>query len=965
MTKTLHLVDASGYLFRSYYALPPMRRSDGVAVQGVYGFVGMLMRLVMRKDIDLLGIVFDTSRKSFRQDLYPEYKAHRPPPPPDLIPQFALIREATEAFGLKILAEDGFEADDLIATYAEIGKAEGYQVVIDSSDKDMMQLVCDEVTMHDPLKNKRIGREQVKETFGVYPEKMVSLQALAGDSSDNIPGVPGIGAKTAAMLLETYGSLEGILSNVEDISQKKRRENLKEYQEDARLSYQLSLLRRDVPVQKSLATLERADVNADTLMAFLQQQEFQGYIRKWKQQDLKKAESPVLPNSRIPATAEPSDDPKEADYASIATTDHHYETILTEQALVNWMKKAKATGKIAIDTETTSLDVMEATLVGIALAVGPGDACYIPLCHLGEDVQSPDSKECHQELFPPALSPHESAPSSPHRQLTHRQLTWTQVKDILSPVLADQTILKVGQNLKYDLHILAKMGLDNITPIADTMLMSFVLDAGKEAHGGHSLDFLAKRHLHYQTIAFEEVAGKGAKKITFDLVLLPQATDYAAEDADITLQLYELLKPRLDVSAQNYLYVQIENKLIQVLKRMETAGIRIDKDAMATLGAAFLQKEQALEEQMFKIAGQTFSPGSPKQVREILFQVMGLSPSGKTKKGVETTRVDVLEELAREGHDIAKHLLAWRSFNKLRTTYTEGLLTSMKTGGNSERDRVHTTYVMTGARTGRLSSQAPNLQNIPVRTQEGRNIRKTFIAKEGCQLLALDYNQIELRLFADFSGESSMLQAFSRGEDIHALTASRVFQVALDAVDANMRRQAKAINFGIIYGMSSFGLAQQLSITNTQAKGFITAYFEEFPELKRYQETLLEQARTSGFVATPFGRRLYLGDIHHRNAAVRKHAERQAINAPIQGSAADMIKRAMIAIDHALCQKKLAAQMVLQVHDEIVLEVPSAQTEETALLVAGLMENASKPIYNMKVPLKVDYAVGQNWDEAH
>jgi DNA polymerase-1 len=995
MRETLHLVDASGYLFRSYYALPPMTRSDGVAVQGVYGFVGMLTRLLAREDIGRLGVVFDSKGPGFRRDLYEHYKAHRPPPPPDLVPQFGLVREATQAYGLPLLEEEGFEADDVIATYARLGREAGYHVVIDSSDKDMMQLVSSDVEMFDPLKNRVIDEAEVEVLYGVPPSLMVDLQALTGDSSDNIPGVPGIGVKTASLLLRTYGSLEGVLAGAEGIAQPKRRQQLMEHAEDARLSYRLAKLRDDVAVSVPLEALVFQGRDTSGVEDFLLRQNFRRFLKG--SGSGKKASYGESKKGLFVSDVE---DKSEA-LLREDSVERCYDLVVEESELLKWVEKARKAGVVAIDTETTSLSTEsfmtgEGELVGVSLSVGAGEACYIPVGHRGADVKVEDAKvedagegegegegeedagkrgvgdlfgyserqseekKAEQKAEQKAEDKETAGLGEEEDGKRYRQLPWSRVKEILSPLWVDASVLKVGHNLKYDIHVLEAYGC-RVTPRADTLLMSFVLDAGREGSGGHRLEGLAKRHLGLEMVSFEDVVGRGRQKKTFADVLLAEARDYAAEDADMTLRLYEVLKGRLERSSHQGLYHGVEMGLIDVLVRMERWGVRVEGDVLKDLGRKLRGYEEVLEGDMSHLAGESFLPGSPKQVRHILFDVLGLSSGVKTKKGEKTTRVDVLEDLAEEGHEIARLLLKWRGFNKLRSTYAESLPKEM-----SIRDgRVHTTYAMTGARTGRLSSQSPNLQNIPIRTEEGREIRRSFVPEEGMIFLALDYNQIELRLLASLAGEETMRRAFSEGVDIHALTASRVFGVEVEEVDGEKRRQAKAINFGIVYGMSAYGLSRQLSIGVGEAKEFIGSYFSEFEALHAYKEDLLEAAKKNGYVETVLGRRLYVEALNSKNGTLRAHAERQALNAPIQGSAADIIKRAMIRIDKMLQEEQKVSRMVLQVHDEIVLEVPEGEADEMEERVKGIMEGAGEPFCGLSVPLRVDSGRGLNWEEAH
>ena len=945
MSKTLYLVDASGYVFRSYYALPLMKREDGVAVQAVYGFVGMLLKLLDRlAEDDLLGVVFDVGGDSFRKQIYAEYKSNRPPPPEDLIPQFSLVREATRAFGLEILEKQGFEADDVIASYARWGENLGYDVIIASSDKDMMQLVSDRVKMYDSIKDREVGIEEVVSKYGVEPSKMVDFQALAGDSSDNIPGVPGIGAKIAAQLLQEYNSLDELLQRANEIKQTKRRESLINHRKEALMSRELARLKTDMDLEIAIELLTCKNRDSSGLSEFLHKQGFRRFLRKIAESENQPRSSEQIKELSVDSSG---------GLSSFADNSYQYELVLTENDLKIWIEKARTAGVLAIDTETTSLDVMKAELVGVSIATkgasGGTEACYIPLAHCGEDTKLSSSQEQY-DLF--AVNNNQSEENQ------YTQLPLETVLSMLSHLFVDESVMKIGQNIKYDLKVLSGYGIE-VYPKRDTMLMSFVLDAGRELGKGHGLDTLAEKHLNYETIKFKDIVNKSRNRRLFSEVSLNEACDYAAEDADITLRLYEKLKNRLDLSSHNGLYYEIELALIDVLSRMESFGIMVDVTLLESLSREFLQREQDLEKQVYEISGQEFVLSSPKQVSYVLFDVMGLNSGGKTGTGENTTRKSVLEDLAREGHKIAILLLEWREINKLRSTYTDSLAKGVIGG------RVHTTYAMTGARTGRLSSHSPNLQNIPIRTKEGREIRKAFIAPENKQLISFDYNQIELRLLADFAEEHQMQQAFHDGIDIHSLTASRMFGVELENMDKNLRRRAKEINFGIIYGISAYGLSRRIGIGNREAKEFIDAYFVKFPRLKKYVEDSLSRAREQGYVATVFGRRLYIDGLDSKNRAIRQHAERQAINAPIQGTAADIIKLAMIRIDRKIIEEKLDSKMILQVHDEIVFEVPNQEREQILTIVGSEMERAVEPLYKLSVPLRVDSGIGQNWEEAH
>ncbi len=908
------LIDGSGFIFRAFHALPPMTRSDGTPVNAVYGFANMLMKLLTEMPADRIAVIFDHSGRSFRNDLYPEYKAHRPDPPEELVPQFPLIREATRAFNLACIEREGFEADDIIATYVRQAREAGADVTIVSSDKDLMQLVDEHVTMYDGLKGKSIGVEEVRKKFGVDPDKVVDVQALAGDASDNVPGVPGIGVKTGAELIRAYGDLDTLLAHADEIKQPKRRERLIEFADQARLSRDLVRLRDDVPLDDGLDALVRRPPDPEALLAFLRAQDFRGIVGR--------AESWLASNGAGGggASAAARDDPP---------GETEYLLVQDEAALRDWVAKAQEAGVVAVDTETTSLDAMRARLVGVSLAIEPGRAAYVPLAHRaaggGLDLDG----------------------SGP------RQIDFDRALEILKPLLEDPGVLKVGHNIKYDTEVLARYGV-GVTPVDDSMLISYVLEGGLHGHG---MDELAQLHLGVTPIAFKEVAGAGKKQVTFDLVPIDRARDYAAEDADITLRLHRLLKPRLLSERLVTVYETLERPLIPVLVAMERAGIRVDRAALAAASRDFAERIAALEEEIYRLAGHPFTIGSPKQLGEVLFGEMGLTGGRKGKTGALSTDARVLEQLAAEGHELPARVLDWRQLAKLKSTYADALIEQI----NPETGRVHTSYAMAAASTGRLASTDPNLQNIPVRTAEGRKIRRAFVAEDGCKLLSADYSQIELRLAAHVADVEPLKQAFRDGLDIHAQTASQVFGVPLDAVDSELRRRAKAINFGIIYGISPFGLARQLGIPQEEARAYIDAYFERYPGIRDYMERTKAFCRKHGYVVTLFGRRCHMPGINDRNHARRGFMERAAINAPLQGSAADIIKRAMIRIPRALDEAGLSARMLLQVHDELIFEVPEAELDATAALARRVMTSVA----DLSVPLVVDTGAGRTWDEAH
>ncbi len=904
----LYLIDASGFIFRAFHALPPMTRADGTPVNAVFGFTNMILKLLADTDADAVVCVFDKARRSFRNDIYPAYKAHRPDAPPELVPQFALVREATRALGLKAIEMDGYEADDIIATYARQGARAGAEVTIVSSDKDLMQLVEDGIKMYDALKGRPITALDVQAKFGVGPDKVVEVQALAGDSTDNVPGVPGIGVKTAAELIATYGDLATLLARAGEIKQPKRRENLINFADQARVSLALVTLKDDVPVPLPIWALVPDPPDAERLIGFLEAQGFRSVIpRAWAWLGAKGVEP-----------ASPAAAPKAAKEVA-------YELVQDEARLADWIARATRQGAVAFDTETTSLDAVRAELVGFSLALGAGVACYVPVAHRPRD----------------ALD---------H---TPRQIGRDRALALLKPLLEDVSVLKIGHNIKYDAVVLATYDVD-IAPVDDTMLLSFVLDGGRSEHG---MDYLAMHHLGHTTIAFKDVAGSGKNRITFDLVPLDRARDYAAEDADVTWRLHALLKPRLLAERMVAMYETIERPLIPVLRDMERAGIRVERAKLDRLSADFGRRIVALEATIHKLAGRPFAIGSPKQLGEVLFDEQGLGGGKKGKTGAYGTGADILEELAAQGHDLPARVLDWRQLTKLKSTYTDTLVEQI----NSATGRVHTSFAMAGASTGRLASTDPNLQNIPVRTEEGRKIREAFVAEPGHVLLSADYSQIELRLLAHVADIAVLKQAFRDGADIHALTASQVFGVPVEGMDPAVRRSAKAINFGIIYGISAFGLARQLGIPQDAAALYIKAYFQRYPGIRDYMERTRAFARANGFVATMFGRRCHVPGINDKNPAKRGFWERAAINAPLQGSAADIIKRAMIRMPGALTRAGLKARMLLQVHDELLFEVPATEVEATAEVARTTMAGAA----HLDVPLVVDTGWGPTWGQAH
>jgi DNA polymerase-1 len=910
----LYLVDGSGYIFRAFFAIPPMTRPDGTPVNAVFGFTKMLMKLVADSDADGLAVIFDAGRRSFRNDIYPDYKAHRPDAPEELVPQFALIREATRACNLPCIEMEGFEADDIIASYARLASAQGIKVTIVSSDKDMMQLVGPGVSMLDPMKNRMIGPEEVVEKFGVGPERVIDVQALAGDSSDNVPGVPGIGVKTAAQLITEYGDLESLLARAGEIKQPKRRERLLENADLARISLQLVTLRQDVPLAEPMEAFAVQEPDPEVLRPFLEENGFKS----------------IIAQLGAAATREAAPD---------SPTEAQYELVQSPEALERWVAAAFAQGSVAVDTETTGLDAMAAELVGVSLALKPGAACYIPLAHKAVEADEPGGLALTAAEPPPEQIPLEAALA------------------ILKPLLEHPGVLKIGQNIKYDALIFARVGVA-LGPIDDTMLLSYVLDAGMHGHG---MDELARLHLDYETIKFSEVAGSGKARVTFDRVPLDKALDYAAEDADITWRLHRALKPRLLATQLVTVYETMERPLVPILTEMERAGIKVDRDTLRRQSNDFAQRAKELELEIHGLAGRSFTIGSPKQLGEILFDEMGLPGAKRGKSGAYATGAEILEDLVTQGHDLPARVLDWRQLTKLKSTYTDALQAQV----NPETGRVHTSFAQAVASTGRLSSSDPNLQNIPIRTEEGRKIRTAFIAEEGHRLLSVDYSQIELRLAAEICDEAALKEAFRAGQDIHAITASQVFGVPVEGMDPMVRRQAKAINFGIIYGISAFGLARSLKIPVGEAKAFIETYFQRYPGIKSYMAETKKRAREQGYVTTLFGRRIHVPGIADKNPARRNFSERAAINAPIQGTAADVIKRAMIRMPQALARAGVKARMLLQVHDELLFEVPEDEVEVTSEVVREVMEGACRPVIELSIPLIADAGVGDNWAEAH
>ncbi len=946
----LVLVDGSGYIFRAFHGLPMMNRPDGTPINAVFGFTKMLLKLKADLNPSHIIVIFDAGRVTFRNDIYPEYKANRSEPPEELVPQFALVRQAAEAIGLPVLEMPGFEADDLIASYARQAEKAGMSCLIVSSDKDLMQLVRGNITMLDPMKNRPIGREEVIEKFGVTPDKVVDVQALAGDSTDNVPGVPGIGIKTAAELINQFGDLDSLLAAAETIKQPKRRENLIQFAEQARISRQLVYLKDDVDVPLAIDGLVTPQAEEEKLMGFLAEQGFKSLIAALG--GTMPAASPAAASLNSTKKAGQNSDTPDGQPDNIlppVVEEADYELVTDMDALERWIAIARGQGFVAIDTETTSLDAARAELVGVAMATSPGKGCYIPLRHIPAGQAGTDTPQQGLDF---------SAPEPPSQI---KQIPYDTAIEALRGLLADEAVLKIGHNLKYDMHILSqpRNGGLAVYPVDDTMCLSYVLDAGRTER--HGLDHLALNLLQVQTIKYEDLCGKGAKQISFAEVPPEAACAYASEDADICLRLWMMYRPRLAREGVSSVYERLERPLIPILAEMEKTGIVVDDNILRRLSNDFATRIVELEAIIHEQAGSSFNIASPKQLGEILFDQMGLEGGKKSKTGAWSTGADVLEDLAANGVAIAQSVLDYRQLAKLKSTYTDALMKSI----NPDSGRVHTSYSMVGASTGRLSSSDPNLQNIPIRTHEGRQIRTAFVARKGYKLISADYSQIELRLVAHVAGEESMIAAFHKGVDIHAQTAAEVFNVPLETMDAETRRRAKAINFGIIYGISGFGLARQLSIPQGEARDYIKAYFERFPGIRAYMDEAKQFAKVNHYVETLFGRRIHIPQIEDKNQAVRAFAERQAINAPIQGSAADIIKRAMIRLPAALRAENIDADMLLQVHDELIFEVPEDQTDKAVAAITRIMEEAAAPVLSLKVPLVAEAGIADSWAEAH
>ncbi len=934
----LHLIDGSAFIFRAYHALPPLtRKSDGLPIGAVAGFANMIFRYIEDGNgADTpthAAVIFDHSAKTFRNDIFPEYKANRPELPEDLRPQFPLTREATRAFNIACIETEGYEADDIIATLARQAREAGGRCTIISSDKDLMQLVGGGVEMLDAMKNLRIGPEEVEAKFGVLPDRVVDVQALAGDSVDNVPGAPGIGIKTAALLINEYGDLETLLDRAAEIKQPKRRETLQNFADQIRLSKRLVTLDENTPLDFTLDSLEVKTPDTETLLDFLNRMEFRTLTKRVAEKFGAAVPVPV-PVAAPVAASEPATTPQAAPELPFDTT--AYTCIRDAATLTEWLDEASAKGWIAVDTETTSLDEMKADLVGVSICTTPGKAAYIPLGHTtGGD-----------NLFGGT----EAAPG---------QMPMAEALALLKPVLEDDAILKIGQNMKYDFKIFARHGI-RVTPFDDTMLMSYAMFSGLHGHG---MDTLSADYLGHRPIPIKDLLGTGKNQITFDKVAIDKAVPYAAEDADITLRLWQRFKPQLHQARVTTVYETLERPLVPVLADMEMAGVRVDAAVLARMSNVFAQRMAGLEAEIQEIAGQPFNVGSPKQLGEILFDQMGVPGGSKGKAGAYSTGADVLEDITTmedqpQAAQLAARVLDWRQISKLKSTYTDALQTHV----NPETGRVHTSYSIAGANTGRLASTDPNLQNIPVRSDEGRKIREAFVAGPGMKIVSLDYSQIELRILAHVADLPAMKQAFKDGIDIHAMTASEMFGVPVEGMDPMIRRQAKAINFGVIYGISGFGLARNLRIPRAEAQGFIDRYFERFPGIRQYMDDTVAFAKEHGFVQTLFGRKIHTPEINAKGPGAG-FAKRAAINAPIQGAAADVIRRAMIRMPSAIAG--LPATMLLQVHDELIFEVEAAAVPDLIDRARHVMETAAEPAVKLSVPLVVDAGQGASWAEAH
>jgi len=918
-TDHFYLIDGSGYIFRAYYALPPLsRKSDGLPTGAVSGFCSMLFKLLedSRSDDSIhkpthFAVIFDSAKKNFRNDIYSEYKANRSETPEDLAPQFEYIRKAVRAFSLPSIELINYEADDLLATYAKQIVDAGAKVTIISSDKDLMQLVSEKIRLYDPMKNKVLGENEVFEKFGVKPNQVIDVQSLAGDPSDNIPGVPGIGVKTAAELINKYKTLDVLLKNIDEIPQNKRRETLLKNKDKAILSKKLVILKNDVPVKEKPEDFIMKKVDKEKLFKFLREMEFNRLLSQ---------AISFYGETQMPDLDESSEIKKKIE-KNISTKS--YECILDEKNLNKWIKILEEKTVISVDTETSSLNPLETDLIGISFSYAPNKACYIPIAHREKGLK--------------------------------KGIILKKIK----PLLEDPSIKKVGQNIKFDFIVLKQNGIE-INSIEDTMLISYTLDAGTNRH---NMDILSEIHLGHKTISFKELVGTGKNKINFSDIDLKKATEYAAEDADVTLRLYENLKERLNEEKLNKIYEYFEKPMVKLLSKLEFNGIKVDANHLKKLSAQFEKKLNKIKKEIYVLAGREFNIASPKQLGEIIYNELKIAKLKKTKKGSLATNANVLEDLASTGHKFPNLVLEWRQVSKLKNTYTDALQEHIST----KTKRVHTSFLLAATNTGRLASSDPNLQNIPIKSEEGKEIRKAFVADTGNILISADYNQIEMRILADIADVKELKKAFKNEEDIHSLTASQVFNVSVDKVNEDLRRKAKAINFGIIYGITQYGLAKQISVSNHEALDFINAYFKKFPEIKDYMNSTIKSCRTKGYVNNIFGRRIHLRGINDKNFSVRSFQERAAINAPIQGSAADIIRLAMIKLDQlSITDKKFKAKMLLQIHDELIFECSKNDKIYVQKTIKDAMTSISSSDYHMfSVPLNVSINSGLNWGEAH
>ena len=927
--KHIYLVDGSTYIFRAYHALPPLtRKSDGFPVGAISGFCNMLDKLIKdereKNNLTHLLVIFDASGKTFRNEIYPEYKANRSTPPDDLIPQFPVIRKATDAFNVTHVEMLGYEADDLIASYAKAAVDEQMKVTIVSSDKDLMQLVKEDVSMLDTMKNRLIKKNEVIEKFGVEPNRVIDVQSLAGDSVDNIPGVPGIGIKTASLLINEYDNLDNLLEKASNIKQNKRRESLIEFADQARLSRELVTLKEDVELPIPIKNIEIQSINPEKLISFLKGMEFKTLTEKKAREfnlnldEIKTEELNLEFNEKEVINTEIKN---EKDFNNFEL--EKYATILNKDELENWKKRIIEKGYVAIDTETDSLNAVEANLIGFSLAIDVNDACYVPLKH----------------------------------DNANKQINFDDAIEFLKSLNADSSVLKIFHNKKYDALVLDKYNI-KVNSYDDTMLISYSLGSGASRH---NLDFLAKKYLEHSAISYKEIVGSGKNQKSFNEIDIDKASIYAAEDADITFRLWKILKPKLLKEKVSSVYETIERPLAKVIMDMEKNGVCIDEEILKDLSLKFQKEILNIETKCFEIVGSEFNLGSPKQIGEILFDKLKIKGGKKTPSGAWSTDAETLNFLASSGHALPKLLLEWRGLSKLKSTYTDALPTFV----NKKTKRIHTSYSMSSTSTGRLSSSDPNLQNIPIKNDEGRMIRSAFIAKPGSSLISADYSQIELRIIAHISDDNNLKDAFKNDIDIHSLTASEVFGIPLKDMNQDIRRKAKAINFGIIYGISAFGLSNQLDISRSEASDYIRSYFEKFPSIRDYMETTKEFAKDNGYVKTLFGRKCFIDESINRGPGGKAFMERAAINAPIQGTAADIIKRAMIKIPKYFEKENLGTKMIMQVHDELIFETKDNEIEETMSIVTREMSEAHKPVINLSVDLKVEAASGKNWEQAH